>query len=364
MGDVSKPDDSAAAPEPDEAAKHAAASEPDEAAKPAAASEPDEAAKPAAASEPDEAAKTAAASKPDEAAKPAAASTIGEATKLTEAAKDAAAAEIQSGVQAYLKHKHDEKGKDPVAQERQAATLPPNKMAQATVPSSTAEAVVKVTADSTAYPTADVPTPDSTAKVAPPSPPTAATSAAAVTAAPTALVAAAPRTVTAPAAAAGLAPSQPSPATNSIPALNPPTRSTATGSGNTPTGASTLSSRRTPRDRLAVRAGAAAILADRLGSEFADPSRVSLPLAELRISSAEAKHARVSALVKSPSLSVPVPHIKGDSTPSKSLPLNPTCLELYLDDFDFEAAFGMGKGDFYELKQWRQRDLKKQAALF
>ena len=44
--------------------------------------------------------------------------------------------------------------------------------------------------------------------------------------------------------------------------------------------------------------------------------------------------------------------------------LNPTCLEMYLSDADFERVMGMDKEDFYKLKQWKQRDLKKRVGLF
>ena len=44
--------------------------------------------------------------------------------------------------------------------------------------------------------------------------------------------------------------------------------------------------------------------------------------------------------------------------------LNPMCLEMYLSDEEFTAAFGMGRAEFYALKQWKQRELKKQHGLF
>ena len=44
--------------------------------------------------------------------------------------------------------------------------------------------------------------------------------------------------------------------------------------------------------------------------------------------------------------------------------LNPTCLEMYLSEEEFEATFKMDKDAFYELKQWKQRDLKKRVGLF
>jgi hypothetical protein len=54
-------------------------------------------------------------------------------------------------------------------------------------------------------------------------------------------------------------------------------------------------------------------------------------------------------------------HSEGTSEP---LYLNPTCLELYLSDAEFQDTFGMGKEAFYGLKQWKQRQLKKQAGIF
>ena len=43
---------------------------------------------------------------------------------------------------------------------------------------------------------------------------------------------------------------------------------------------------------------------------------------------------------------------------------NPTCLEMYLPDDEFHKVFGMAKDDFYRLRQWKQRELKKKAGLF
>jgi len=44
--------------------------------------------------------------------------------------------------------------------------------------------------------------------------------------------------------------------------------------------------------------------------------------------------------------------------------LNPICRELYLADDEFFAIFGMTKKEFYDMKLWRQRELKKQKGLF
>ena len=44
--------------------------------------------------------------------------------------------------------------------------------------------------------------------------------------------------------------------------------------------------------------------------------------------------------------------------------LNPTCLEMYLSEEEFEATFNMSKESFYALRQWKQRELKKQVGLF
>ena len=43
---------------------------------------------------------------------------------------------------------------------------------------------------------------------------------------------------------------------------------------------------------------------------------------------------------------------------------NPTCLEMYLSDVEFEGTFGMDKASFYALKQWKQRQLKRRAGIF
>lgn len=44
--------------------------------------------------------------------------------------------------------------------------------------------------------------------------------------------------------------------------------------------------------------------------------------------------------------------------------LNPTCLEMYLPDVEFERTFAMPKEDFYKLRQWKQREMKKRVGLF
>ena len=44
--------------------------------------------------------------------------------------------------------------------------------------------------------------------------------------------------------------------------------------------------------------------------------------------------------------------------------LNPVCKELYLVDEDFFAIFGMSKKEFYGLKLWKQRELKKKVGLW
>ena len=44
--------------------------------------------------------------------------------------------------------------------------------------------------------------------------------------------------------------------------------------------------------------------------------------------------------------------------------LNPMCLEMYLDDKEFEQVFQMSKEAFYQMRQWKQRELKKKAGLF
>jgi len=45
-------------------------------------------------------------------------------------------------------------------------------------------------------------------------------------------------------------------------------------------------------------------------------------------------------------------------------PLNPVCRELYLQEIDFKRVFGMAKEDFYAMKLWKQRELKKKMGLF
>ena len=47
-----------------------------------------------------------------------------------------------------------------------------------------------------------------------------------------------------------------------------------------------------------------------------------------------------------------------------ALKLNPVCRELYLNDDEFNKLFGMSKQDFYQLKLWRQRELKRSFGLF
>ena len=56
----------------------------------------------------------------------------------------------------------------------------------------------------------------------------------------------------------------------------------------------------------------------------------------------------------------------GTSPPSESEKplLNPTCLEMYLNNDEFMRTFGMDKAAFYTQKQWRQRELKRKAGLF
>ena len=44
--------------------------------------------------------------------------------------------------------------------------------------------------------------------------------------------------------------------------------------------------------------------------------------------------------------------------------VNPVCKELYLPDPEFEQVFGMSKKDFYSLRLWKQRELKKRFGLF
>jgi len=48
---------------------------------------------------------------------------------------------------------------------------------------------------------------------------------------------------------------------------------------------------------------------------------------------------------------------------NKSLASNDT-KEAYLNDEDFEKAFGMSKVDFYNLRPWKQKQLKKSKGFF
>lgn len=44
--------------------------------------------------------------------------------------------------------------------------------------------------------------------------------------------------------------------------------------------------------------------------------------------------------------------------------VNPTKLELYLSDADFEAALGMPKSEFTQMPLWKQTKVKKERLLF
>lgn len=44
--------------------------------------------------------------------------------------------------------------------------------------------------------------------------------------------------------------------------------------------------------------------------------------------------------------------------------LNPVCRELYLHDSEFVGLFGMEKKDFYLMRLWKQRSLKKKVGLW
>ena len=43
---------------------------------------------------------------------------------------------------------------------------------------------------------------------------------------------------------------------------------------------------------------------------------------------------------------------------------NPACKETYLLDEDFQKLFQMTKREFYELRTWKQRELKNSVGLF
>jgi len=96
------------------------------------------------------------------------------------------------------------------------------------------------------------------------------------------------------------------------------------------------------------------------GNQFADPERVSVGLGELRNSALMAKHYSGTGSHRgSPTGTTPLFLGSGAGTT-----LNPACLEMYLSDEDFQAALGMPKAQFYKLKQWKQREMKKRVALF
>jgi len=140
---------------------------------------------------------------------------------------------------------------------------------------------------------------------------------------------------------------------------------------------------------------AAGRLSARLGSHFADPASLALGLLELQALKGQQRSGSVTALrpVADPvvdatpaSGTVTVGSSPQNITASKSemqqseranakqnetvsanplnLPLNPACLELYLKDADFENVFGMPKSKFYEMKRWKQRELKRHVNLF
>jgi len=44
--------------------------------------------------------------------------------------------------------------------------------------------------------------------------------------------------------------------------------------------------------------------------------------------------------------------------------VDPTRLESYLNDEDFQDAMGMSKDEFYGLPAWKQTQLRKEAGLF
>lgn len=44
--------------------------------------------------------------------------------------------------------------------------------------------------------------------------------------------------------------------------------------------------------------------------------------------------------------------------------VNPTKLELYLSEKDFELALGMDRKEFNDLPSWKQIELKKERGLF
>ena len=61
---------------------------------------------------------------------------------------------------------------------------------------------------------------------------------------------------------------------------------------------------------------------------------------------------------------MPAPEAWCDALPPNAKEIVGVHLYNDLSDADFESAMGMEKEAFYQLKQWKQRDLKKRAGLF
>ena len=51
-------------------------------------------------------------------------------------------------------------------------------------------------------------------------------------------------------------------------------------------------------------------------------------------------------------------------TTGRSEGVNPLCKELYLDNSEFMEIFGLTKKEFYSLRLWKQRELKRMVGLF
>lgn len=118
-----------------------------------------------------------------------------------------------------------------------------------------------------------------------------------------------------------------------------------------------VSDRSTPRSgrqasyRRAANAAGARLSARRKHSGFLDTDR-SFNLDEIRTQ-------RSQIQTRSPDKSR-----LGSFKEDAEVQLNPMCLEMYLSNEDFHKVFGMPKEDFYQLRQWQQRSLKKKHGLF
>ena len=90
-----------------------------------------------------------------------------------------------------------------------------------------------------------------------------------------------------------------------------------------------------------------------------EQSSLSSPTTAKPTMSAEnARTGPVTKVTTKASLSLPPPVL------SMSCENNPACKESYLLDEDFQKLFHMTKREFYELRTWKQRELKNSVGLF